>query len=327
MAPLEPWQKVLVDVESYPETAHGEIACVDCHGGLQDSAKDIAHTDLISRPSNQAGATCGQCHEKQSDLQQGSLHSNQQGYWTVLEARGASHDDPAMQEMFGNHCASCHTTCGDCHVSQPAIVGGGGKTSLMFGLARELGAGCLTATTTRIFAAQMKHAPAAVHADDLLGLEMAVRRFGTALVVGDVAADKVLGIPPDLPAELLKTPGVRHVVVEADGSRMRPCKAPAEHEPVIPLGTSLLIPLAGIDCLDRPLSEVAHRPERVAALTGLATSDIVTEQALATLLIHPQGGLKQAPPGARIIPFLNKVETPIQHQRGRRVAHHMLQQV
>ena len=30
-----------------------------------------------------------------------------------------------MEEMFGNHCASCHTTCGDCHVSQPKSVGGG----------------------------------------------------------------------------------------------------------------------------------------------------------------------------------------------------------
>jgi thiosulfate/3-mercaptopyruvate sulfurtransferase len=27
--------------------------------------------------------------------------------------------------MFGNHCASCHTSCGDCHISQPGSVGGG----------------------------------------------------------------------------------------------------------------------------------------------------------------------------------------------------------
>ncbi len=28
-------------------------------------------------------------------------------------------------EMFGNHCDSCHATCGECHVSQPNLVGGG----------------------------------------------------------------------------------------------------------------------------------------------------------------------------------------------------------
>jgi len=125
VAPLEPWEKVLVDAESYPETVHGEIACIDCHGGVQESDKTLAHTGLIARPSDNSAETCGHCHEKQSDLQQVSLHSNQQGYWTVMEARGASHDDPAMQEMFGNHCSTCHTSCGDCHVSQPASVGGG----------------------------------------------------------------------------------------------------------------------------------------------------------------------------------------------------------
>jgi len=27
--------------------------------------------------------------------------------------------------MFGNHCSNCHATCGECHVSQPNLVGGG----------------------------------------------------------------------------------------------------------------------------------------------------------------------------------------------------------
>lgn len=122
---MELWEKVLVDAETFPQTEHGEIPCTECHGGLQDPVKETAHTDLIARPSDEPIAVCGECHEKQAELQSGNLHANQQGYWTVLEARGASHEDPAMQEMFGNHCASCHTTCGDCHVSQPKSEGGG----------------------------------------------------------------------------------------------------------------------------------------------------------------------------------------------------------
>jgi len=125
VAPLEPWEKVLVDAETFPETDHGEISCIECHGGLQDSDKEVAHTDLVARPSDGPNSVCSECHEKQTDLQSVSLHANQQGYWTVLEARGASHEDPAMQEMFGNHCVGCHTSCGDCHVSQPKSVGGG----------------------------------------------------------------------------------------------------------------------------------------------------------------------------------------------------------
>jgi thiosulfate/3-mercaptopyruvate sulfurtransferase len=60
-----------------------------------------------------------------TDTFQDSLHATQSGYWTTIEARSTPEDHPALEEMFGNHCASCHTTCGDCHVSQPNSVGGG----------------------------------------------------------------------------------------------------------------------------------------------------------------------------------------------------------
>lgn len=126
MAPLEPWEKVLVDTEDFPQTDHGEIACVDCHGGINTSEdKEEAHTDLVARPSGGEAPVCVECHEEQAVAHSGSLHATQQGYWTVLTARGADPDHSAMQEMFGNHCASCHTSCGDCHVSQPASAGGG----------------------------------------------------------------------------------------------------------------------------------------------------------------------------------------------------------
>jgi hypothetical protein len=125
VAPLEPWEKALVDGETFPQSEHGEIGCTECHGGQQDRAKETAHQDLAARPSIGSESVCAECHEKQVDLQASSLHNSQQGYWTVLAARGAPIDDPVVHEMFGNHCASCHTTCGDCHVSQPASVGGG----------------------------------------------------------------------------------------------------------------------------------------------------------------------------------------------------------
>jgi thiosulfate/3-mercaptopyruvate sulfurtransferase len=122
---LEPWEKALVDGETYPQTVHGEVACTDCHNGLQDTDKNIAHTDLNARPSSGSAAVCSECHEDQTEARATSLHATQEGYWTVLEARGATREEPAMHEMFGNHCAGCHTSCGDCHVSQPASVGGG----------------------------------------------------------------------------------------------------------------------------------------------------------------------------------------------------------
>lgn len=125
MAPLEPWQKVLVNAAAFGETDHGDIPCTDCHNGIDTDDKDEAHTELVARPSQGDAAVCAECHEEQTSLAANSLHFTQEGYWTVLEARGLDRDHPPVQEMFNNHCASCHTSCGDCHISQPASVGGG----------------------------------------------------------------------------------------------------------------------------------------------------------------------------------------------------------
>lgn len=126
MAPLEPWEKVLVNVEEFAETEHGQLSCQECHNGTESDEKEAAHEGLIARPSEGEAAACSECHQDTVELQMTtSLHSTQAGYWTALEDRGADPHDAGMEEMFGNHCQSCHTSCGDCHVSQPASAGGG----------------------------------------------------------------------------------------------------------------------------------------------------------------------------------------------------------
>jgi hypothetical protein len=125
VAPLEPWEKVLINPDSFLPTVHGSIACTDCHGGVQSSDKETAHTDLIARPSDGNPNACGECHIDVAAVFPNSLHASLQGYWTVLDARSVPENHAALEEAFGNHCASCHTSCGDCHVAQPASVGGG----------------------------------------------------------------------------------------------------------------------------------------------------------------------------------------------------------
>jgi molybdenum cofactor cytidylyltransferase len=133
------------------------------------------------------------------------------------------------------------------------------------------------------------------------------------LVTGPVddAEGKARGAEPELVEDLLRLPGRPIVLNEADGSRMRPFKAPAEHEPVIPAATTLVVPVVGADVFGAPLGpERVHRPERVAALAGSALGDPVTPELVARVLTHPEGGLKHVPPGARVIPLINKADTP-----------------
>ena len=207
-----------------------------------------------------------------------------------------------------------------------AIVGGGGKSSLMFALARSLPGRVVMTTTTRIFAAQMSQAAQVCTLADENWGERLDAFDSSLLVVGGEEGDRALGVPPELPAEMLARPGVDWVVVEADGSRMLPVKAPDAHEPVIPDETSLLVPVVGIDALSGPIREVAHRPERVSTITGLAPEETLTPEALAALLTSSQGGLKDAPQAARAAVLINKVESPAQLEAARRVARCILRE-
>ncbi|MCQ3939301.1 MAG: hypothetical protein DPW18_19990 [Chloroflexi bacterium] len=124
---MEPWEKVLVDAEAFLPTDHGELTCIECHAGVNSSNKDEAHTGLVSSPSAQPEVYCAECHEKETAAYPNSLHNTQAGYWTVINTRsgGIPENHPALNKMFNNHCATCHTTCGECHVAQPGNVGGG----------------------------------------------------------------------------------------------------------------------------------------------------------------------------------------------------------
>jgi len=219
-----------------------------------------------------------------------------------------------------------------------ALVGAGGKTTAMFRLARELAAQGLrvvTTTTTRIFVTQMTAAPYHLIAENagdeetlLAQLPEALHQHGHVLVVGgtEVAKNKALGIRPALVERIAALEAVDGVVIEADGARMRPFKAPAEHEPVIPACTTLVVPMMGMEAIGRPLTaDHVHRPERVAALTGAALGDPITPEIVAAVLAHPQGGCQHVPLTARVVPLLNKVETEEQLAVAREVACLLLQ--
>ncbi len=207
-----------------------------------------------------------------------------------------------------------------------ALVGAGGKTSLLFALAGALPGGVVCTTTTHLGRAELERAPAVVRREALAELGPALRRFGRALVVGPNAGGKVAGVPPELPDALWERGDVRYVLVEADGSRQRPIKAPAAHEPVIPAAATLVVPVVGLSALGRPMGEAAHRPERVTALTGLAPGDPVTPAALAALLAHEEGGLKGVPAGARVVAYLNQADTPARLEAARVIASAVLRQ-
>jgi molybdenum cofactor cytidylyltransferase len=119
---------------------------------------------------------------------------------------------------------------------------------------------------------------------------------------------KLEGVPPSLVDRLAQRLSETVILVEADGARHCALKAPATYEPLVPASTTILVPMADLTILGKPLIEKhVHRPELVAGLTGTAVGEPVTAQTIATVLSHPQGGLKGLPEQARVIPILNQM--------------------
>ncbi len=194
-----------------------------------------------------------------------------------------------------------------------AIVGGGGKTTAMFMLARQLPGLVWTTTTTHLGTDQLdltdQHfiisGPEEI---DIPRLKSKRTTLITGLFTPD---DRVKGPEPDVMNEVVRIADQEAVslVVEADGARSHPIKAPAEHEPVIPAWATTVIVVVGLSVLGKPLSsEWVHRAERFEALTGLQQGQPVSPDAIAAMLVSPMGGLKGIPKGARIIALLNQTE-------------------
>lgn len=123
MPPLEAWQKVYISAETFVDSIHGRMGCITCHGGVSGAGGMEAHEGVIREPDSLE--TCGPCHTETVMADQNSLHSNLAGYLTVLTARSAPDKMSQIEEMMGNHCTTCHTSCGQCHVSRPTNLGGG----------------------------------------------------------------------------------------------------------------------------------------------------------------------------------------------------------
>lgn len=200
-----------------------------------------------------------------------------------------------------------------------SLVGGGGKTTLMFALARELvipGKVVITTTTTKIFPPDSTDSPCLlISGDDGEIIDFVVRegpRVGHVTIANevDLAPGKLRGVSTELIARLSEMESVTTIIVEADGAAHRSLKAPnIDYEPVIPSNSSLVIPVVGIDVLGCEMrEEFVFRSEIASRLTGLAEGDIVSAAAIAAVITCPEGIAWNSPGDARIIPFINKVD-------------------
>jgi probable selenium-dependent hydroxylase accessory protein YqeC len=198
-----------------------------------------------------------------------------------------------------------------------AVVGAGGKTTLVYRLAAEArAAGLRVLVTTTTHMGTLDEAttgPVLVEAgsagtavDEALARALAAE--GRATVLGRrVRADKLEGLAPERVDALARMADL--TLVEADGARGRSLKSPADHEPVIPSAATMVVVVAALDVLGAPLDEArVHRVAQVAAAAGVAPGATVDTALVARVLACASGYPSRIPRGARCVVFLNKAD-------------------
>ena len=169
------------------------------------------------------------------------------------------------------------------------LVGGGGKTTVMYELAAAwaaCGRRVLVLTSTHILRPVDGSFAADVPAVQNLWQQGRYAVIGTP----ELATGKLTAPPQDLYEALQLQADV--ILCEADGSRHHPCKVPAEHEPVLLPDSDIVLAVAGMDALGRPLAQACQRPQLAAELLGCGAEKILDAQMLTVLLLSEQGSRK-----------------------------------
>lgn len=218
-----------------------------------------------------------------------------------------------------------------------SFVGGGGKTSLIYELGKELsGAGkkVIVTTTTHMFMPENNVVLTGEKEDiiELLSSENMIT-VGRMDIVKKVKANsdelkventsdnmerdkkKITGLPEGIAETLIDL--ADYVLVEADGSKRLPLKIPAEHEPVILKGSNMVVGVCGIDAIGKTIEETCHRPNLVSQFLEVESEHIINECDVAKILLSHKGQRKNVNCNYKVI--INKVDNKDRFEIGKNI--------
>ncbi len=189
-----------------------------------------------------------------------------------------------------------------------SIVGAGGKTTLMFTMAKELRKGnkVLVTTTTKIYVPPINDFQFMFFEGDNINLfnnsvDKGIYVYGNFIN----SEDKIIGTCDNELQKLL--PHYDYIFIEADGSKRKPIKGWNHNEPVISKYTDITIGVITIEVLGMMINESnIHRIEEFMALTGTKEDQKITEKHIISLIFNPKGLFKNSL-GKRIL-FINKLD-------------------
>ena len=188
-----------------------------------------------------------------------------------------------------------------------AIIGGGGKTTLMETLAGELSKKGKVIITTTTHICRPKQYETLLDADEA-AVSAALERSGIVCVASQAESGKLCApwLSMGTLAQLAD-----FVLVEADGAKRLPLKAHAAHEPVIPPCAQRVVTVVGIDGIGKPIGAACHRSARYAQL-ALADEEALVTPEIAARVLNAEGGFDRV--------YINKVESDAAYEAAQAMA-------
>lgn len=205
-----------------------------------------------------------------------------------------------------------------------SLIGGGGKTSTAFWLAKEFkkrGHRVCVTTTTKMYLPKKNQADNFIKIDNsnLESISQLTKDLSDQSVTfcyqhliptnNKIEENKVSGITCDDIEQLKNGSCFTVFIIEADGAKCLPIKAPDRHEPCIPISSDMVIGVTGAEIINtRAIPEKIHRWHLFSALTQCSAGELIDRRILGNLIVHPQGLFKNAPEKARKIWLINKID-------------------
>ncbi len=213
------------------------------------------------------------------------------------------------------------------------FVGGGGKTGLILTLLEEAPGPIVYTTTTRIHPPHPADRMVVIGCDDpeLLKcmLENSAKhygdRFNKYVAAGSLQRPNLMGGVAATFASALDRGLFPLILNEADGARSMSIKMPRQNEPVLMEAANVLVPVIGLDCVNKPLGpQTIFRWELASERCSLKEGGLLSAKTAASILMHRAGVCKGWLSSMHIIPFINKVDRESDEPLARELAHEIL---
>lgn len=195
-----------------------------------------------------------------------------------------------------------------------SIVGGGGKTSTLIRLGKELydsDKRTILSTTTHMEALNFNLIRYSGELTNALieKIETEILNYPVVVAKRLVKGDKIKGLSLDQVALINREISFDYMIIEADGANKKSLKAPHLYEPPVPPCTTLFVVVIGFDIIGKKLNiNNVHRPQIVARILNKPMESIIQPSDIITLLKNPNGLLKNRPPATRTVVILNKAK-------------------